>query len=86
MAASKQVRGFDQLDRSFGRVLIVGYVTGFVVAFGLVTALLLLAGRDVSVAAAGFAALAVAGFAGGTLGAVIALGPWAAKHDHDINW
>ena len=65
-------------------MLIVGYVTGFLVTFALMTLLLTLVGRDVSVEAAGFASLAVAGFAGGTLGAVIALGPWAAKHDREI--
>jgi hypothetical protein len=84
MATSKQVEGFDQLDRSFGRVLIVGYITGFLVTFALMTTLLTLVGQDVSVEAAGLASLAVAGFAGGTLGAVIALGPWAAKHDREI--
>jgi hypothetical protein len=86
MASSQQVQpGFDRLDRSFGRVLIEGYLAGFVIVFGLVVALLIVVGRGVPLVAAAFAALAVATFAGGMLGAVLALGPWAARHEREIN-
>jgi hypothetical protein len=74
---------FGQLDRSFGHMIVVGYLTGFVIVFGLMLALLLTMAAGISDWAAVFAALAVA-VQGGVMGSVVAVGPWTAHHSHDL--
>jgi hypothetical protein len=72
----------DKLDTSFGRMLVVGYLAGFVLIFGLVL-ILLLAVTNIPDWAAVFASLAVAVQAG-IMGAVIAIGPWTARHEREL--
>ena len=75
--------GMGPLDHSFGHMLILGYLSGFFVVFGLVFALFRFLEPDIPWGAALFAALAVAVQAG-IMGAVIAIGPWTARHEHDF--
>jgi hypothetical protein len=83
MANSGFEHGFDRLDHSFGRMIAVGYVVGFIVVFGLMMALLTLVVHGVSTEAAVFAAAAVA-FQAGIMGAVIGIGPWSSHHEHEL--
>jgi hypothetical protein len=72
----------DKLDKSFGRMLVIGYAVGFVLVFGLML-VLLLAVTNIPDWAAVFASLAVAVQAG-IMGAVIAIGPWTAHNEHEL--
>jgi hypothetical protein len=83
MANARTEHGFDRLDHSFGRMIVVGYAVGFIVVFGLMMALLTLVVHGVSTEAAVFAAAAVA-FQAGIMGAVIGIGPWSAHHKHEL--
>ena len=83
MANSGFEHGFDRLDHSFGRMIVMGYVVGFIVVFGLMMALLTLVVHAVSAEAAVFAAAAVA-FQAGIMGAVIGIGPWSSRHKDEL--
>ena len=83
MAASDVDHGFSAADKSFARVLIFGYLVGFVVVTGLMLAIMTIVVHGVPDVAAFFAAVAV-GVQAGIMGAVIAIGPWAARHERDL--
>ena len=62
---------------------VLAIAAGFIVVFGLVFALFRFLEPDIPWGAALFAALAVAVQAG-IMGAVIAIGPWTSRHEHDF--
>jgi hypothetical protein len=71
------------LEGSFGRVLVIGYVVGFAVVFVLMLAILTVVVHGVPLVGGVFASIAVAVQAG-IMGAVIAIGPWSARHEREI--
>jgi len=83
MAASSSDHGFGSLDKSFGRVLVIGFLVGFVVVGGLMLAIMTIVVHGVPDVAALFAAFAV-GVQAGIMGAVIAIGPWSARHEREL--
>jgi heme/copper-type cytochrome/quinol oxidase subunit 4 len=74
---------FEELDRGFGHMVVVGYLIGFVSVFVLMLALLTAMASGVPEWGDVFASLGVAVQAG-ILGSVLAVGPWSDRHKHDL--
>jgi hypothetical protein len=83
MAATPVDHGMGGLESSFGRVLVIGYLVGFMVVFCLMLAIMTIVVHGVPLVGGVFASVGVAVQAG-IMGAVIAIGPWSARHEREL--
>ncbi|HEX9259284.1 MAG TPA: hypothetical protein VF855_07080 [Acidimicrobiales bacterium] len=75
---------FSEVDRTFGKSVAFGYVGGFLVLGLFFFLVMSWAGGDSTPLGARIAVSIGIGFWIGIMGGVVAVGRWAARHEHEI--